>query len=174
MARPVKTFFPKTRLAEIAARGGGIARDTALEGALALIEELRDDGVGAIKTAMSDMAAVAFDATASTFNPSELGKILRYADTIDSLAGTFGYDSLAVVVRSLCDLADGFLGAGIGDKAPILVHVQSMQLMAPGGPNLSEQEAARIHAELARVVAHYNFKPLDGEARKPAADSAAA
>ena len=164
MARPVKTFFPKTRLAEIAARGGGIARDAALEGALQLIEELRDDGVGAIKTAMSDMTAVAFGATASTYNPSELGKILRYADTIDSLAGTFGYDSLAVVVRSLCDLADGFLGAGIGDKAPVLVHVQSMQLMAPGGPALSAHEMERIQMELKKVVAHYRFTSLAGEA----------
>lgn len=163
MARPVKTFFPKTRLAEIAARGGGIAREDALESALQLIEELRDDGVGAIKTAMSDMTSVAFGATGSTYNPSELGKILRFADTIDSLAGTFGYESLSAVVRSLCDLVDGMLGAAIGDRAPVLVHVQSMQLMAPGAPELSPHEKERVQVELKKVVAHYKFVSLAGQ-----------
>jgi hypothetical protein len=49
------------------------------------------------------------------------------------------------------------LRAELTDAAPIVVHAQSMRLMAPGGAALSQAETDHILAELAKIKRHYNF-----------------
>jgi hypothetical protein len=159
MARPVKTYFPKTRLSELAARPGGIWRDDAIEGAQKSIETLRGEGNAAILASMKEIEAVACT-NAGRLSASLLQRILRLADPIVSLAGTFGYDALDAVSRSMCDLVDGMLAANIFDAAPVLVHAQSMRLLMPDSPQRSAEEVARIQSELAKVIAHYNFGSL--------------
>ena len=89
-----------------------------------------------------------------------MSTILRYADQIVTLAGTFGYQSLDLATRSLCDVTDGLLGAGIDDVAPIAVHVQAMRLMAPGAPALSPPETANVLGELARILTHFELSTI--------------
>ena len=162
MARPVKTYFPKTRLSELAARPGGVWRDDAISGAQKSIETLREEGNAAILASMAQIEAVAYGAKTGRLSQSALHRILRYADQIVSLAGTFGYEALDAVARSLCDLTDGLLGAEVFDAAPVLVHAQSMRLLMPGGPSLSPDHVAKIQSELAKVIAHYNVSSLAG------------
>jgi hypothetical protein len=50
------------------------------------------------------------------------------------------------------------------DAAPIIVHVQSMRLMMPGGPVVGEDEIAKILAELTKVRLHYDFVRLSAGA----------
>jgi hypothetical protein len=159
MARPVKTYFPKTRLSELAARPGGIWRSDAIEGAQKSIETLRDEGNTAILASMNEIEAIAYTKL-GRLSASSLHRILRLADPIVSLAGTFGYDALDAVSRSMCDLVDGMLAAEIFDTAPVLVHAQSMRLLMPDSPPRSAEEIARIQSELAKVIAHYDFDAL--------------
>jgi hypothetical protein len=154
MARPVRTYFPKSRLSELAARPGGISRDDAIKGAQKSIEILRGEGSAAILDSMKELEAVVFTKQ-DRLSASSVRKMLRLADPIVSLAGTFGYDALDVVTRSMCDLLDALLAAENFDVAPVLVHVQSMRLLMPDSPPRSAEEIARIRSELAKVIAHY-------------------
>jgi hypothetical protein len=43
------------------------------------------------------------------------------------------------------------------DAAPIAVHIQSMQLLAPGSTTLSPAQIEVVLGELAKVRSHYNF-----------------
>jgi hypothetical protein len=159
-ARPVKTYFPQTRLSEIAASGGGIARDDAIAGALESIESMRTQGDAEITRAMMTIESVLAAAMPRGLSGPDMQKILLNADLVITLAGTFGYASLDKVMRSMCDVTDGLFQSGQYDIAPILVHAQSMRLMAPGTTTLSPEETVKVLAELAKILKHYNFGSL--------------
>jgi hypothetical protein len=148
-----KTFFPKTRLSQLAARPGGVTRDQAIANAAEAMEEMREECTGAIETAIAALEAILY-AARGRLSEEQMKDILRHADRVVTLAGTFGYGLLDTAVRSLCDVTDGMLPAQACDVAPIAVHVQAMRLMAPGSAKLSEAEAGHVLGELSKVRAH--------------------
>jgi hypothetical protein len=158
--RTVKTFFPKTRLAELAAQLGGIARDEAIAGARESVELLREEGDTEINRSIGAIEAIVAGSDRRSLQETDMRKILQLADQIVTLAGTFGYTALDKVMRSMCDVTDGLLQARLTDAAPIIVHVQSMRLMAPGSVALTPQETAKVLGELAKILTHYNFGSL--------------
>jgi hypothetical protein len=154
-------FFPKIRFTELVSRAGGVPRDLAVEAAQKSLESMRGPSDREIIKSIARMEAiVSAPADSGKFSPHQLGEILRAADQVVTLAGLFGYQDLDTAARSLCDVADGLVGAGMGDKAPVAVHVQALRLMAPSATPLPDANRAIILSELAKVVAHYNFGSL--------------
>ncbi|MEI9993719.1 MAG: hypothetical protein WDM91_03905 [Rhizomicrobium sp.] len=164
-----KIFFPTTRLSELAARSGGVARDDALDGALRTLESMRAEADAQIRAAIGAMEGVVFArAAGDTLGDDEMRAILRHADQVVTLAGTFSYNALDTAAKSLCDITDGMLRAGMHDRQPVAVHVQTMHLLAPGTMSLSPEHAERMLGELAKVTNHFNLGSLgtaagDGE-----------
>lgn len=161
---PVTTSFPRTRLSQLVERAGGVARDAAVEGAMASVESLRGEGDEAIMRLMAAIETAMTDARGAKLPSDKIRGILQNADQLVTLAGTFGYESLAKVMRSLCDVADGLIRTGLQDAAPIAVHVQSMRLLAPGSAALSPAAIGTMLAELSKVLTHYKFGSLAGDA----------
>jgi hypothetical protein len=159
-SRPVKTYFPQSRLSEIAARSGGIARDEAVAGALESVETMRVECDEEIGRSMASIEAIVAASNGKSLHADDMRKILQYADQIVTLAGTFGYTALDKAMRSMCDVTDGLLQARLSDAAPVIVHAQAMRLMAPGSTVLSPGETARMLDELAKILVHYNFGSL--------------
>ena len=107
------------------------------------------------------MEAVVFSPTAGeALDEAQMSDVLRHADQIVTLAGTFCYPALDAAAKSLCDIADGLLRAGLHDRSPVAVHVQTLHLLAPGAMTLSPEHAGTILAELAKVTAHFNLGSL--------------
>jgi hypothetical protein len=158
--RPVKTYFPQTRLSEVAARSGGIARDEAVAGALESVESMRGEGNEEIVLSMTAIEAIVKGSNGRSLHADDMQKILQFADQIVTLAGTFGYSALDKVMRSMCDVTDGLLQARLSDAAPIIVHAQAMRLMPPGSTALSPDETTKVLGELAKILTHYNFGSL--------------
>ncbi|MEI9989665.1 MAG: hypothetical protein WDM86_06470 [Rhizomicrobium sp.] len=154
-----KVFFPTIRLAELAARPGGLLRDDAVDAAARSLESMRAEADGAIRAAIAAMEEIAFDAGRG-LDAERISAVLKHADQVVTLAGMFGYAALDTAARSLCDLADGLLRAGLHDRAPIAVHVQTMHLLAPGTMALSAGHTTQMLAELAKVTDHFKFGSL--------------
>jgi hypothetical protein len=91
---------------------------------------------------------------------ADMSAILVRADQIVTLAETFGHELLDTIAKSLCDMVDGLLGSGKRDLAPVLVHVQAMDKMAPGKETLSDAEFETILGELSKVRKHFNITSL--------------
>jgi hypothetical protein len=155
-----KIHFPVTRLAELAARPGGVTRTTALEEATKSVQNMLDIGLETTNHAMASIEAIAYSAKNGRLATEDIQNILRQADHIVTMAATFGFAGLEEASKSLCDVADGLMSRGLPDAAPVIVHVQSMRLMMPGGAELSEDEVAHILAELTKVRLHYEFVRL--------------
>ncbi|MGD0145159.1 MAG: hypothetical protein ABSC92_18565 [Rhizomicrobium sp.] len=155
-----KIHFPTTRLAELVARPGGITPSTALEEAMKSVQSMLDVGLETTSAAMAAIEKIAYSAKNGRLEPNDMQGILRQADHIVTMAATFGFAGLEEASKSLCDVTDGLLSRGMPDAAPIIVHVQSMRLMIPGGIELGAEEIERILTELAKVRLHYEFARL--------------
>ena len=162
--KTVMTFFPETRLAKLAARPGGLMRDIAIENAMQAVEAMRGEGDEAIRHEMDAIDKVMTGVQNNKIPAAAMKQILHHADLIVTFAATFGYEALARCMRSLCDVADGLLNGGLEDAAPIAVHVRSMRLLAPGSATLSAQQAEVVLGELAKILTHYDFTPISGQA----------
>jgi hypothetical protein len=158
--KTVMTFFPETRLAKLAARPGGLMRDIAIENAKQTLEGMRGEGEEAIKREMDEIDAIMMGVRHNRMNADQLKSVLHHADLAVTLSATFGYEAFARCMRSLCDVADGLIRAGLVDAAPISVHVHSMRLLAPGASALSPQQAEIILGELSKILTHYDFTPI--------------
>lgn len=158
--KPRKTFFPKTRLSELVARPGGIPRDIAIEGAVAAIQELRGESDKMIMLLIGAIEELIAGSKKGQMSEHDMIQVLKYADQIVTLSGTFGYQFLDVAVKSLCDVTDGLVRSNLRDVAPIAVHIQSMRLLAPGVNSLTPEQAGKVLTELAKILTHYKFGSL--------------
>ena len=155
-----KVYFPKIRLAQMLARPGGITREEALSAATSNVRAISGEGDREIETAIRTIEKIA-TAAGSSISKEQLARILEEADQIVTLAGIFKYSWLNMATRKLCDVADGFLQAGLSDIAPILVHVRALRFFAPSTTALSEAQAKVVLSELDKVHTHYKFRALD-------------
>ena len=98
----VKTFFPKTRLAQLAARPGGVTREMRPWRAPRKIRTLRADCDAALEQEMDGIAAIFGAAPGGRLTDQQMDALLRHGDRIVTLAGTFGHARLAAAGRGLC------------------------------------------------------------------------
>jgi chemotaxis protein histidine kinase CheA len=159
-----KIHFPTTRLAELAARSGGITRDLAVEEAAKSVQNLLGVGLETIETSTRTIETIAYAAKDGKLCEADLKAILRDADHIVTMAATFGFSTLEEIGKCLCDVVDGLISRGLDHAAPVVVHVQAMRLAAPKAPELGEKETVQVLAELARVRDFYEFVPLSAAA----------
>jgi hypothetical protein len=156
-----KIHFPKTRLAELAARAGGMTRDDAVDAALSSLESMRPSADAEIRASIAALEGIVFSRSAGDLLDAEkLSAVLKYADQVVTLAGTFCYPALDTAAKSLCDVADGLLRSETYRREPIAVHVQTMHLLAPGVMSLSQEHTETMLGELAKVANHFNFGSL--------------
>lgn len=158
--KPVRTYFPRTKLAEAIARSGGLTRDMALSEAQRGLENLRDECIDAIEESIADVEAIVHGAKGNTLADEQMNALLPHAERIFALAGTFEMDCLQMAARSLCDITEGLLALERRDVAPIAVHAQAIRLFAPKGEMPPQENTERVLAELAKVLAHFRIVPL--------------
>lgn len=156
----MRTYFPTTRLTELAKRSGGMARDEAVAAAVASLEAERGGADREIRKAITLMEGALTLGGGETLAPTQILEVMRHADQVVTLAGMFGYRDLETAAKSLCDIADGLVRNFVPERAPLAVHIQTLRLLAPGGPSLGAERAKLMLAELAKVTAHFNFGSL--------------
>ena len=158
---PKKIHFPKTRLSKLAARPGGISHFAAMENAHKNVETMREQGDDVLTRAIAEINAIVnAPHVGSEFSEADMSTILLRADQIVSLAETFGHELLDTIAKSLCDMVDGLIKSGTRDIAPVLVHVQAMNLIAPGSTTLSDAAFETMLGELSKVRKHFNITSL--------------
>lgn len=154
-------YFPKTRLSKLVARSGGISHVTAIENAHKNIEMMHEQGDEVIMRSIAEINAIVnAPQLRDEFSEADMSAILTRADQIVTLAETFGHELLDVIAKSLCDMVDGLLKSGKRDVAPVLVHVQAMDMIAPGSATLSDAEFETILGELSKVRKHFNITSI--------------
>ncbi len=163
MGTTSKIIPVKNRPGQLLRKPGGIARGEAIEAAGRNVETLREDFVTAIPGEIDALETILETAGRKRLATSELDAMLRRADQLLTLSGTFGYDLLDQVVKRFCDLALGMIEKNIDDAAPVDVHLRAMRFVCPGGPELAVSDADHMLTKLAAVHAHYGIARLQLE-----------
>jgi len=157
--KKARVFLPPSNLKDQLSRPGGKSRDEAGNAAIAGVEMLREKSMGAIELAIGAVEAVAQEGTNGTLSETNLKDVLRNADEIVELAGTFRLENLDAAGRSLCDLVGLLLKTSPYPAEPIVVHARALRLFAPGRANLNATQVEVIMGELARFRAFFESKP---------------
>jgi len=157
--KKARIYLPASTLKEQLSRPGGKSRDEAVKAAIAGVETLREQSMDAIDSAIKAVEAVAQEGTNGMLTESKLQDVLRNADEIVELAGTFQLQNLDAAGRSLCDLVGLLLKTSPYPAEPIVVHARALRLFAPGRPSLSAAQIEVILGELARFRAFFEAKP---------------
>lgn len=168
MGSTCKIIPVKNRLGQLLRKPGGIARAEAIEAAGKNVETLRGEFVAAIPGEVAALEMILGAAERKRLTAAQLDAMLRRADQLLTLSGTFGYDLLDQVVKRFCDFASGMIERKLHDAAPVDVHLKTMRLVCPGGAELSEAEADHVLTRLAAVHAHYGIAPIQQEEDQPA------
>jgi len=156
MASHCKITPVPNRLGKLLRKPGGIAREQALQAATENVETLREEFVGAIPGEIAALEAI-LAAGGRKITAESLDAMLRRADQLLTLSGTYGFDRLDTVVKRFCDLASGMIDKHIEDLAPVSVHLRAMRLVCPGAAEVSETEVDHILTGLAQVHTHYGI-----------------
>lgn len=150
-----KISFPKTRLADLISRPGGIDRDEAVAVALKAVETMRDDCNVAIGQTIGTIESIVRAGKSRALGAADMQEVLTLADRLITLSGTYGYVQLDAVSRSLCDLVETLSRNGTYALEPIAVHTQALRLMAPGSALPPQEQIDGMLAMLAKVLAHF-------------------
>jgi len=157
--KKARIFVPPSNLKDQLSRPGGKTRDDAVKAAIAGVEMLREKSMDAIDQAIEAVEAVAQEGMKGALTESNLKDVLRNADEIVELAGTFRLENLDAAGRSLCDLVGLLLKVSPYPAEPIVVHARALRLFAPGRPSLSAAQTEVILGELARFRAFFEARP---------------
>ena len=169
----VLTHFPKNRLTELVARFGGLSRDDAVAAASKELETMRGEADQVIDLSVAQLEkTVAGCVRERKCGPDTIKELLPMCDQIVTLSGTYGYRPLDKATRSLCDLLDGLLRSGKTDIASILVHVQTIRMMAPRAAPMPMEQVDLMMIELAKLLAHHGIAGLEASAGKDSEDAA--
>lgn len=156
MASTCKITPVPNRLGKLLRKPGGIARDKALQAAKENVETLREEFVAAIPGEVAALETI-LAAGGRKVSAESLDAMLRRADQLLTLSGTYGFDRLDTVVKRFCDLASGMIEKHMEDLAPISVHLRAMRLVCPGAPDISQEEVDHMLESLVQLHAHYGI-----------------
>ena len=158
MTKNCKVVHTPNRLGSLLSRPGGITREHAVKRAAHCVETLRERSEAAIwkeLAQLKQMWSSVAESLSEGQSAEKLEELRSQSATILNLAGTFGHDRLASVLKSLCELATAMTERESYGAEPIAVHMRALALFSsPHGSALPQQQADNVLGELRKVVAH--------------------
>jgi hypothetical protein len=160
-----RIIYVRNRLGELLLAEGGIDRDEAIAEADRLVEIERTTSEGDIGEEIAYLESMLQVSARGKHGISvaDMRFMLRKADSLLTLTGTFGFNALDTVAKSFCDLLNGMILKKLNEVDPIAVHLRAMHLFAPGGPALGDEEAKQVFTHLRRILQHFGCEPIPRE-----------
>jgi hypothetical protein len=125
----VQVHFTKSRLATLAKRPGGMWRGQAIAEAARLVEALREPAMDDIDALIGRLEIASTDRKSDPL--AQMKEVQGLTDSLITLGGTFGLESLVEASKRLSDLAYAFRTRGEVDDKAIAVHVRAIRLFGP-------------------------------------------
>ncbi len=141
---------PRSSLGNLAARSGGLSREAALQQAAQELEAQGDEAAKEIDAQLVAIGEIVRLVADGHIAGGPLIALTQRADTIVTIAGTFGLTHIEEAAKSLCHVlarADRLPALCI---EPIRAHVDAMCLLSHS--HLTNKDATMLLGELAKTV----------------------
>jgi hypothetical protein len=124
-----RTFSVESRFQKLARRGGGVARDQAIERAKATIDDVKPSFGEWLDGELDALRAVTQKAAAGGFDDSSWVETAdQHSRQIRDVGTTMGYQLLTFVANSLCDVFEAIAGGAEYRSDLVDCHIEALLL----------------------------------------------
>lgn len=149
-------IFPvDTRFQQMARRAGGIPRDRAIERAEAALEEARPGYDEWLERELEGLWELIKSAETGKAGPGWIDTAAFRCREIRDTAAPLGYELLAFIAGSLCELLDSFEADSECNMESIACHIDALMLARQGSyRHMKPEQVPELTKGLQRVVKH--------------------
>jgi len=151
MSQPkARITTPRSGLGDLAARSGGLSREAALQQAAQELEAQGDEAAKEIDAQLGAIGDIIRLVVDGHIAGGPLTALTQRADTIVTIAGTFGLAHIEEAAKSLCHVLAQAEKLPELRIEPIRAHADAMLLLSHA--RLTDKDATMLLGELAKTV----------------------
>lgn len=153
-------FFADTRFERMARRPGGLAREQALAGAQAQVDELKPEFANWLDRELQGLSAAIQQSEGSSFDSSWHERAYRSCSQLRDVGATMGYELVTFVADNLCEILDVIKAGTAYDRDMINCHVNALFLAKTEQyRHLRPEQVPEMASGLRRVVELASIAP---------------
>jgi hypothetical protein len=149
-------IFPvDTRFQKLARRAGGVPKERAIERAQEQIEKVKSGFDKWFDDELRELTNLIAKAEAGKAGRNWVASANAQSRELCDSSGTLGFQLIAFIARSLCDILDSIEAGGECNMESIVCHVDSLNLAAQKSyRRLQPEQVPELTEGLRRVVRH--------------------
>ena len=152
---PARVFPVETRFQQLAKRSGGVSRDRAIERAQAALEDAKPAYDNWLEREVEGLAELVKNAQTGNDEPGWLETAAFRSRQLRDSSGTLGYELLAFIANSLCELLDSIEAGSECNIESIACHTDALMLARQQSyRRLRPEQVPELTKGLQRVVKH--------------------
>jgi hypothetical protein len=152
---PARIFPVDTRFQKLARRAGGVRRDQAIERAQLLLEDMKPAYEDFLEREVAGLADLVKKVEAGHDEPGWVETTAFRARQLRDSAGSLGYELVAFIAGSFCELLDSVEGGSECNMESIVCHVDALMLARQKSyRRMRPEQVPELTKGLQRVVKH--------------------
>jgi hypothetical protein len=152
---PARVFPVDTRFQQMARRAGGVPRDQAIERAQMAMEDVKPAYEDFLEREVTGLADLVKNVEAGRDEPGWLETATFRTRQLRDSAGPLGYELIAFVAASLCELLDSVEAGSDCNMESIVCHVDALMLARHKSyRGMKPEQVPELTKGLQRVVKH--------------------
>jgi hypothetical protein len=152
---PARIFPVDTRFQQLARRVGGVPRDRAIERAQSTLEEAKPAYEDFLEREVAGLADLVRTVEAGNDEPGWLETATFRSRQLRDSAGSLGYELVAFIAGSLCELLDSIEGGSERNMESIVCHIDALMLARQRSyRRMKPEQVPELTRGLQRVVKH--------------------
>jgi hypothetical protein len=152
---PARIFPVETRFQQMARRAGGVPRDRAIERAQSALDEAKPAYEDFLEREVKGLTDLVHTVEAGNDEPGWVETATFRSRQLRDSAGSLGYELVAFIAGSLCELLDSIEGGSECNMESIICHVDALMLARQGSyRRMKPEQVPELTKGLQRVVKH--------------------
>jgi hypothetical protein len=152
---PARIFPVDTRFQQLARRSGGVPRDRAIERAQTALEEVKPGYDEWLEREVKGLADLVKNVEAGKEEPGWVETATFRSRQLRDSSGSLGYELLAFISGSLCELLDSIEAGSDCNMESIICHIDALMLARQGSyRRMRPEQVPELTKGLQRVVKH--------------------
>jgi hypothetical protein len=152
---PARIFPVDTRFQQMARRAGGVPRDKAIERAQSALEDVKPAYEDFLEREVKGLSDLVRTVEAGNDEPGWVETAAFRSRQLRDSAGSLGYELVAFIAGSLCELLDSIESGGECNMESIVCHIDALMLARQGSyRRMKPEQVPELTKGLQRVVKH--------------------
>jgi hypothetical protein len=155
-----RVFPVETRFQQMARRNGGVPRDSAIEAAVAKLDEIKPSFEAWLEQKLQTLAEVIAGAQTKPPAPDWVSAAASHSRQLRDIGTTMDFELLTFIADSLCDVLDAIAEGSDCNMESVTCHLDALILARqPQYRHMKPGQVPELTGGLRRVVEHISTAP---------------